>query len=380
MIRWYGQRRYTCADTLEDDMAHTRAQSGGGVRCTLRTKWTTTTSRKCKTPATESVPPDCPLRSIVRSIKRGETTTTTAYRAQHSGLRHFALCLLFAANNLAVFTATTTSYALETETLTSNMSEEVNMSSHSSSPIYHHHHSTPMLTINLNVINHTEENTTATPTTSSITTTTTTTTTITDTNTSSVVVGTPERLSSILRKKDTLFLTNYYHTNLSDRVSMEDIIEAAESRLKTITNTALDEHRTTPARHYNNQSRPKLTVATTTAAAAGGGRGVYFSPANIKLIWSLVFGTMIAVGILANLLVVATIGGHKSLHTPTNCFLLNLTLSDLVTLLFNANFNFFFMLNEHWPFGATYCVANNFIANMTLAVSVFTIMFTSKER
>ena len=89
---------------------------------------------------------------------------------------------------------------------------------------------------------------------------------------------------------------------------------------------------------------------------------------------------MITIGLLANLLVMATIGGHKSLHTVTNCFLLNLTVSDLVTLLFNAIFNFVFMITGNWPFGNRYCIVNNFITNLTIAISVFTIMFTSKER
>lgn len=106
----------------------------------------------------------------------------------------------------------------------------------------------------------------------------------------------------------------------------------------------------------------------------------YNSSWNIHLIWYTVFGMMITIGLVANFLVLATIGGHKSLHTVTNCFLLNLTVSDLVTLLFNAIFNLVFMLNGHWPFGSMYCVVNNFITNLTIAVSVFTIMFTSKER
>ncbi|KAH9420516.1 hypothetical protein DERP_000942, partial [Dermatophagoides pteronyssinus] len=105
----------------------------------------------------------------------------------------------------------------------------------------------------------------------------------------------------------------------------------------------------------------------------------YFSY-NVQIIWSLIFGIMITIGLLANLLVMATIGGHKSLHTVTNCFLLNLTVSDLVTLLFNAIFNFVFMITGNWPFGNRYCIVNNFITNLTIAISVFTIMFTSKER
>ncbi|CAM6031629.1 unnamed protein product, partial [Sphagnum compactum] len=49
-------------------------------------------------------------------------------------------------------------------------------------------------------------------------------------------------------------------------------------------------------------------------------------------------------------------------------------------LSFNAPFNFLFMLNSHWPFGQAYCVINNFIANLTIASSVFTITATSIDR
>ena len=120
---------------------------------------------------------------------------------------------------------------------------------------------------------------------------------------------------------------------------------------------------------------PNRTYITTST-----GDTTFNPPWNIQLLWSIVFGVMITVGLIANILVIATIGGHKSLHTVTNCFLLNLTVSDLVTLLINAIFNFVYMLIGHWPFGKVYCVVNNFITNLTIAISVFTIMFTSKER
>lgn len=107
---------------------------------------------------------------------------------------------------------------------------------------------------------------------------------------------------------------------------------------------------------------------------------LYNSSDLIHLIWYTVFGVMIVVGLVANLLVVGTISGNKSLHTITNCFLLNLTVSDLLTLIFNANFNLYFLLTGHWPFGRVFCVVNNFITNLTIFSSVCTIMFTSKER
>ena len=39
------------------------------------------------------------------------------------------------------------------------------------------------------------------------------------------------------------------------------------------------------------------------------------------------------VGVLGNLMVVLTVRGTKSLHTTTNCYLVSLALSDMITLL-----------------------------------------------
>jgi tachykinin-like receptor len=106
----------------------------------------------------------------------------------------------------------------------------------------------------------------------------------------------------------------------------------------------------------------------------------YHQPWEIQLIWSLIFGLMILFAVFGNLIVICIIVTHRSMRTVTNYFLLNLTIADLVTIIFNATFNYIFMLNGHWPFGKIYCVVNNFLTNLTIAVSVFTIMITSIDR
>lgn len=122
-------------------------------------------------------------------------------------------------------------------------------------------------------------------------------------------------------------------------------------------------------------------VSNSSSNSTGDSYADFFSSSwNIYFIWYSVFGLMIIIGLVANILVVATISGHKSLHTITNCFLLSLSFSDLLTLIFNANFNLYFLLVGHWPFGSVFCVVNNFISNLTIFTSVCTIMFTSKER
>ena len=106
----------------------------------------------------------------------------------------------------------------------------------------------------------------------------------------------------------------------------------------------------------------------------------FHQPWEIQLIWSLIFGIMILFAVLGNLMVICIITTHRSMRTVTNYFLLNLTIADLVTIIFNATFNYIFMLNGHWPFGRLYCVVNNFITNLTIAASVFTITITSIDR
>ncbi|KAK8733015.1 hypothetical protein OTU49_006708, partial [Cherax quadricarinatus] len=41
---------------------------------------------------------------------------------------------------------------------------------------------------------------------------------------------------------------------------------------------------------------------------------------------------------------------------------------------------FIYMLHSDWPFGAVYCTISNFMANVTISASVFTLMAISFDR
>lgn len=71
---------------------------------------------------------------------------------------------------------------------------------------------------------------------------------------------------------------------------------------------------------------------------------------------------------------------HRRMRTTTNYFLVNLSISDLLMSLFNCIFNFTYMLDSHWPFGAIYCTINNFVANVSVAASVFTLVAITLDR
>ncbi|XP_047120050.1 tachykinin-like peptides receptor 86C [Schistocerca piceifrons] len=70
---------------------------------------------------------------------------------------------------------------------------------------------------------------------------------------------------------------------------------------------------------------------------------------------------------------------HRRMRTVTNYFLVNLSVADLLMALLNCAFNFAFMLNSDWPFGGVYCSASNFVANVTVASSAFTLAAISLD-
>lgn len=75
-----------------------------------------------------------------------------------------------------------------------------------------------------------------------------------------------------------------------------------------------------------------------------------------------------------------TFTAHREMRTITNYFLLNLSVADLLMSSLNCIFNFIYMLNSDWPFGPIYCTVNNFMGNLTVAASVFTLVAISFDR
>uniref|UniRef100_A0A0P5S0U6 Class a rhodopsin g-protein coupled receptor gprllk n=1 Tax=Daphnia magna TaxID=35525 RepID=A0A0P5S0U6_9CRUS len=106
----------------------------------------------------------------------------------------------------------------------------------------------------------------------------------------------------------------------------------------------------------------------------------YLLPWPQRTSWIAIFTLMLFVAIVGNTLVAWIVLAHRRMKTVTNYFLVNLSLADLTMSLFNCIFNFTFMLNSHWPFGGFYCSVNNFIANVTVAASVFTLVAISFDR
>ncbi|CAN7992336.1 tachykinin-like peptides receptor 99D [Ixodes scapularis] len=107
---------------------------------------------------------------------------------------------------------------------------------------------------------------------------------------------------------------------------------------------------------------------------------VYIMPWWGQAAWTLLFGCMVMVATGGNLIVIWIVLAHKRMRTVTNYFIVNLSLADTMVSTLNVIFNFIYMLNGNWPFGTAFCKVSNFIAIVSVAASVFTLMAICIDR
>lgn len=115
------------------------------------------------------------------------------------------------------------------------------------------------------------------------------------------------------------------------------------------------------------------------SAAAGGASGPE------AVIVPVVFGLIFVVGLLGNSLVMVVIGrvkygGGRRPGSPTNIFILNLSVADLLFLLFCVPFHATIYSLPQWVFGSFLCKSAHFLASVSMLVSVFTLVAMSVDR
>ncbi|XP_045765313.1 tachykinin-like peptides receptor 86C [Maniola jurtina] len=96
--------------------------------------------------------------------------------------------------------------------------------------------------------------------------------------------------------------------------------------------------------------------------------------------WVGLFTFMMTVAIGGNAIVIWIVAVHRRMRTVTNYFLVNLSCADLLMASLNCLFNFVYMLQSDWVFGELFCRLSNFIANVTVTASVFTLTGISYDR
>ena len=99
-----------------------------------------------------------------------------------------------------------------------------------------------------------------------------------------------------------------------------------------------------------------------------------------QVIWSFLFGSMVVVATVGNLVVVWIVLAHKRMRTVTNYLLVNLSIADAMVSTINVIPNYIYMSTQHWPFGAVYCKIVQFVGVLSICASVFSLMAIAFDR
>lgn len=121
-------------------------------------------------------------------------------------------------------------------------------------------------------------------------------------------------------------------------------------------------------------------VADSNATTLNGTTMTFELPAWQQLSFIMCFSLIVLAGAIGNAIVIWIVLAHQRMRSVTNYFLVNLSVADMTTSMFNVIFNAVFMMHSHWPFGETYCKVTNFISLLTVSSSVFTITAMSIDR
>ncbi|CAK6983313.1 galanin receptor type 1b, partial [Scomber scombrus] len=102
----------------------------------------------------------------------------------------------------------------------------------------------------------------------------------------------------------------------------------------------------------------------------------------------VVFGLIFVVGVVGNCLVMVVIGrvkyrgggGGRRTGSPTNIFILNLSVADLSFLLLCVPLHATIYSLDEWLFGAFLCKAGHYFLTVSMLVSIFTLVVMSADR
>ncbi|XP_032372168.1 galanin receptor type 1b [Etheostoma spectabile] len=134
--------------------------------------------------------------------------------------------------------------------------------------------------------------------------------------------------------------------------------------------------------------------------SSGGGNGTTAGPAHDPgydpgydpgpeaVVVPVVFGLIFVLGLLGNSLVMLVIGkvkpgiggGRRRPGSPTNVFVVNLSVADLGFLLFCVPFQATVYSLPQWVFGGLVCRGSHYAASVSMLVSIFTLAAMSVDR
>ncbi|XP_057670901.1 neuropeptides capa receptor-like [Diorhabda carinulata] len=110
-------------------------------------------------------------------------------------------------------------------------------------------------------------------------------------------------------------------------------------------------------------------------------RGPQTQDLKTTLFVTIISCVIFLTGLLGNLIVCVVIIKHKSLHNPTEYYLLNLAVSDLILLIFGLPYDVSLYWHQYpWTLGDLLCKTRALISETATYVSLLTVVAFSTER
>lgn len=123
-----------------------------------------------------------------------------------------------------------------------------------------------------------------------------------------------------------------------------------------------------------------INMTTPSYTTAYGYPQFYEEPLWLQIILALLFAVITVLGVGGNAIVIYIVLWNRRMRTPTNYFIVNLAVSDLLAALMCINFTYYSTMYLSWPFGRFMCKLVQFIQNVSISVSIFTLVVISLDR
>lgn len=109
-------------------------------------------------------------------------------------------------------------------------------------------------------------------------------------------------------------------------------------------------------------------------------QGVFKDPDRAERWIFFIYSCIFFIGLLGNVMTIIIMKSNLHLRTPTNTYLLNLAVSDLMILLCNLPIEILEIYHRQWPLSVIFCKLRNIFAEFFTCSSILTIVAFTCER
>jgi hypothetical protein len=109
-------------------------------------------------------------------------------------------------------------------------------------------------------------------------------------------------------------------------------------------------------------------------------QGTFSNPLFVEQLILFIYSLIFLIGVVGNIMTIIIIKYNTHLRTPTNFYLLNLTVSDLMILMCNLPLEMLEIHHREWPLSIVFCKLRNISAEFFTCSSILTILAFTCER